>query len=87
MRNEIGERALALEMLNYGWATLEQWVEGACLERYVDKEGGSGGHTWVMLNMVSNSHGVDHTGYAGAQNGADCITDRACNSETCHQVE
>jgi hypothetical protein len=52
VRKEIGDKSLAQEMLAYGWATLEQWVQGACLERYVEK-GGTGKSIWVMLNGVS----------------------------------
>jgi hypothetical protein len=52
VRKEMGEKLLAQEMLTYGWATLEQWVQGACLERYMEK-GGTGKSIWVMLNVVS----------------------------------
>jgi hypothetical protein len=52
VRKEIGEKLLAQEMLAYGWVTLEQWVQGACLERYMEK-GGIGKSLWVMFNSVS----------------------------------
>jgi hypothetical protein len=88
VRNEIGEKALALEMLKYGWETIEQWVDGACLERYTEK-GSSGNSIWVMLNVVSNSQSTYQPvkadwNWLRCTNGADNITDHACKSETCH---